>query len=167
MGSLEGGSGHRSFAAECRHLALFVRTKTHVFSSQIVSSSVQIDEVLAVHSLFALTDSPSVTKSSARRLNPRLFQPHPRSAARSTSYQIIQGRVVQLPMNNAEYPQLNRKNAVLGPEIILVRGLLKLVPAVAYHFCLNLPATFLQPGAYSFGDPCTLLTCPVRMSALQ
>ena len=40
--------------------------------------------------------------------------------------------------------------ALLGPEIILVRGLLKLVPAAAYHFCLNLPATFSQPGARLF-----------------
>ena len=34
---------------------------------------------------------------------------------------------------------------VLGPEIILVRGLVKLVPAVAFNFCLNLAATFSQP----------------------
>ena len=27
------------------------------------------------------------------------------------------------------------------PEIILVRGLVKFVPALAYHFCLNLPAS--------------------------
>ena len=33
----------------------------------------------------------------------------------------------------------------LGLEIILVSGLVKFVPAVAYHFCLNLPATFSQP----------------------
>ena len=32
-----------------------------------------------------------------------------------------------------------------GPKTILVRGLVKLVPAVAYHSCLNLPATFSQP----------------------
>ena len=38
-----------------------------------------------------------------------------------------------------------RDTFVLGREIILVSGLLKIVPAVAYHFCLSLPATFLQP----------------------
>ena len=34
---------------------------------------------------------------------------------------------------------------ILGREIILVRGLVKFVPVVAYRFCLNLPASFLQP----------------------
>ena len=33
---------------------------------------------------------------------------------------------------------------VLGPEIMLVHGLVKFVPAVAYHCCLNLPATCPQ-----------------------
>ena len=42
---------------------------------------------------------------------------------------------------------------VLGPEIILVRGLVKLVPAVAYHFCLNLPATFSQPRTSIISGP--------------
>ena len=36
-------------------------------------------------------------------------------------------------------------SSILGPEIILVRGLVRLVPAVAYHFWLNLLATFSQP----------------------
>ena len=40
-----------------------------------------------------------------------------------------------------------------GPEIILVLGLVKLVPAVAYHFCLNLPATFLQPRTSNISGP--------------
>ena len=34
-------------------------------------------------------------------------------------------------------------------------GLVNFVTAVAYHFCLNLPRAFLQPGKNSFGDPCT------------
>ena len=34
---------------------------------------------------------------------------------------------------------------ILGPEIIHVNGLVRFVPAVAYHFCLKLPATFSQP----------------------
>ena len=33
-------------------------------------------------------------------------------------------------------------------------GLVNLVPAVAPHFCLNLPRAFLQPGKHSFGDLC-------------
>ena len=34
---------------------------------------------------------------------------------------------------------------VLGPEMIMVRGLVKFIPALAYHFCLNLLVTFSQP----------------------
>ena len=34
-------------------------------------------------------------------------------------------------------------------------GLVNFVPAVAYHFCLILPATFSQPGNDSFGNPWT------------
>ena len=33
----------------------------------------------------------------------------------------------------------------LGPKLMLVRGLVKCDPAVAYHFCLSLSATFSQP----------------------
>ena len=28
-------------------------------------------------------------------------------------------------------------------------------PAVAYHFCLALPAAFTQPGAHPLAEPCT------------
>ena len=33
---------------------------------------------------------------------------------------------------------------------------MNLVPAVAYHFCLALPAAFTQPGAHLLAEPCTL-----------
>ena len=36
-------------------------------------------------------------------------------------------------------------------------GLKNFVPALAYHFCLALPAIFPQPGLHSFGDSCTVL----------
>ena len=42
---------------------------------------------------------------------------------------------------------------ILGPEIIFVRGMVKLVPAVAYHFCLNLPAIFSQPRTSIISGP--------------
>ena len=29
------------------------------------------------------------------------------------------------------------------------------VPALAYHFCLSLPAGFTQPGAHLLAEPCT------------
>ena len=41
-------------------------------------------------------------------------------------------------------------------------GLVNFVIAVAFHFCLNLPATFSQPGKHSFGTPVesrNILTC--------
>ena len=33
-------------------------------------------------------------------------------------------------------------------------GLVNFVPAVAYHFCLALPAAFTQPGAHMLTEPC-------------
>ena len=33
-------------------------------------------------------------------------------------------------------------------------GLVNFVPAVAYHFCLNMPRAVSQPGKHSFGNPC-------------
>ena len=38
-------------------------------------------------------------------------------------------------------------------------GLVNFVPALAYHFCLNLPAAFTQPGARLLVEPCTTLSC--------
>ena len=37
-------------------------------------------------------------------------------------------------------------------------GLVNFIPAVAYHFCLALPAAFMQPGAYLLAEPCIRLT---------
>ena len=34
--------------------------------------------------------------------------------------------------------------------------LVNFVPALAYHFCLNLPAAFTQPGARLMVEPCKL-----------
>ena len=45
--------------------------------------------------------------------------------------------------------------SVLGLEIILVRGLVKFVPAVAYHSSLNLPVTFSQPRTSNNFGPST------------
>ena len=36
-----------------------------------------------------------------------------------------------------------------------VPGLVNFVPAVAYHFCLNLPAAFTQPRAHLLAESCT------------
>ena len=47
-------------------------------------------------------------------------------------------------------------STVLGPEVTLVCDLVKFVPAVAYHFCLNLPATFSQPCTKKYSQLCTL-----------
>ena len=32
------------------------------------------------------------------------------------------------------------------------KGLVNFIPAVAYHFCLSLPAAFMQPGASTSAD---------------
>ena len=37
-----------------------------------------------------------------------------------------------------------------------IPGLVNLVTAVAYHFCLNLLGAFSQPGARGLADPCRL-----------
>ena len=39
-------------------------------------------------------------------------------------------------------------NTVRGTAIRRAHGLVNLVPALAYHFCLALPAEFTQPGAH-------------------
>ena len=39
---------------------------------------------------------------------------------------------------------------------IILRGSVKFVPAVTYHFCLNLPATFSQPRTKKFSQLCIL-----------
>ena len=41
-------------------------------------------------------------------------------------------------------------------EKVLVRGLVKFALAVAYHFCLNLPAIFSQPRTKTFSQLCTM-----------
>ena len=46
----------------------------------------------------------------------------------------------------------------------MIRGLVKFVPAVAYHLRLNLPAAFSQPGAHFLVPPS--LYCP-SLSYLQ
>ena len=47
-------------------------------------------------------------------------------------------------------------NAVQGIFIWPFPGLVNFVPAVAYHFCLNLPAAFSQPGNGHTEIPCTV-----------
>ena len=62
----------------------------------------------------------------------------------------------KLPRKNRKnncFPVTNSFFYVLGPEIILVRGLVRLDPAVAYHFCLNLFATFSQPRTRIISGP--------------
>ena len=48
---------------------------------------------------------------------------------------------------------------LIGIVYKVTPGLVNVVPAVAHHFCLNLPAAFTQPG-------CSLLAdCPVNVRA--
>ena len=43
---------------------------------------------------------------------------------------------------------------IQGSSIRWAPGLVHFVPAVAYHFCLNLPAVFSQPGNSLIEIPC-------------
>ena len=43
---------------------------------------------------------------------------------------------------------------VQGSSIRWAQGLVNFVPAVAYLFCLNLPAAFSKPGARLILEPC-------------
>ena len=47
---------------------------------------------------------------------------------------------------------------VQGSAKRLWPGLVDFVPAVAYHFCFNLPAAFTQPGQSFLAKPCICLT---------
>ena len=38
-------------------------------------------------------------------------------------------------------------------------GFVNFVPAVAYHFYLNFPAAFTQPGTRLLEEPCTVRKC--------
>ena len=42
---------------------------------------------------------------------------------------------------------------------ICAPGLVNSVPAVAYYFCLALPAAFTQPGVHLLAEPCTRRRC--------
>ena len=45
-------------------------------------------------------------------------------------------------------------------------GLVNFVPAVAYHFCLRLPAALTQPGRSFLSEPCTCVMirpCPLNI----
>ena len=49
----------------------------------------------------------------------------------------------------------NEQSRVKGSANPQTPGLVNFVTAVAYHFCLNLPRAFSQPGARGLADPCT------------
>ena len=46
-------------------------------------------------------------------------------------------------------------------------GLVNFVPALAYHFCLNLPAAFTQPGARILVEPCTSVLVPLDNRSIR
>ena len=48
-----------------------------------------------------------------------------------------------------------RDRALQGSTNRRALGLVNFIPALAYHFCLNLPATFTQPGARLLVEPCS------------
>ena len=46
------------------------------------------------------------------------------------------------------------ENDIQGSTNRWAPGLVNFVPALAYHFCLNLPTAFTQPGARLLVEPC-------------
>ena len=61
---------------------------------------------------------------------------------------------------------LNKRNFMSACPLLqgsakrLKPGLVKFVPAVAYHFCLNLPGAFTKPGQSLLAEPCGWELCP-------
>ena len=58
----------------------------------------------------------------------------------------------QGPNTAMNYPVLQKKVSMIF--IYLIFDLVKFVPAVAYYFCLNLPAIFSQPRTKKFSQVC-------------
>ena len=59
-------------------------------------------------------------------------------------------------MRNAQgFIKKKGKRRLQGTTEMLWPGLVSFVPALAYHFCLALPAAFTQPGVRLSAGPCT------------
>ena len=56
-------------------------------------------------------------------------------------------------MDNAVRVRPAKGTLIQGPAKRLSPGLVNFVPALAYHFCLALPATFTQPGDHFLAKP--------------
>ena len=57
--------------------------------------------------------------------------------------------------------QFSYSNSTQGSAKRLQQGLVNSVPAVAYHFGLNLPAAFTQPGANLLAEICTYVSTSI------
>ena len=70
------------------------------------------------------------------------------STIRNTIIALVVGTqqsIAKFTSDSSHSSQIGLDTHSLGSEIMLVRGLVRFVSAVAYHICLNLTATFSQP----------------------
>ena len=70
----------------------------------------------------------------------------------------VQGLGILLGRNKAGISNRGKiflHHAVQRSSKVGAPGLVSLITAVAYHFCLSLPAVFTQQGASSLADLCT------------
>ena len=63
---------------------------------------------------------------------------------------------VRMRMQRLTATEQKKGIVLLGPKLMSVCGLVKFLPAVAYHFCLNIPASFSQPRTMKFSQLCNV-----------
>ena len=68
--------------------------------------------------------------------------------------------LISFPMfvfNEAVFQKCSTTELLKGSAKRWSPGLVYFVTAVAYHFCLPLPAAFTQPGVHFLAEPCTMV----------
>ena len=65
------------------------------------------------------------------------------------------GRAIEEPFPLKQVACYRDKENVQGFTNRWAPGFVNFVLACAYHFCLNMPAAFMQPGARLLVEPCT------------
>ena len=55
----------------------------------------------------------------------------------------------------AAFDKMSQEISIQGSAKRRAPGLVNFITAVAYHFCLSLPAAFTQPGSHILAEPCS------------
>ena len=69
-------------------------------------------------------------------------------------------------MRPSSPPLLSSARSVQGWPKRRSPGLVNFVNALAYHFCLALPAAFTQPGAHLLAEHCTILSVTMKCTCV-